>query len=129
MLLPVSGSRARELVALQGFDFLVFNAQHGTIEPRDCEGLVRAAEPRGPAPLVRVPSNQPSVILRFFDTGAVGVRVLLVASAEEAKAAAPSWPVSRAWCEVAQVGLRPAKNSRFGSAVGVSPDAISAFRS
>ena len=28
-----------------------------------------------------------------------------------------------------EVGLRPTKNSRFGSAVGVSPDAISAFRS
>jgi 2-keto-3-deoxy-L-rhamnonate aldolase RhmA len=76
-----------ELVAPQGFDFLVFDAEHGTIEPRDCEGLVRAAELRGPAPLVRVPSNQPSVILRFLDTGAVGVHVPLVASAEEAKAA------------------------------------------
>jgi 4-hydroxy-2-oxoheptanedioate aldolase len=76
-----------ELVALQGFDFLVFDGEHGTIEPRDCEGLVRAAELRGPAPLVRVPSNQPSVLLRFLDTGAVGVHVPLVGSAEEAEAA------------------------------------------
>ena len=76
-----------ELVALQGFDFLVFDGEHGTIEPRDCEGLVRAAELRGPAPLVRVPRNEPSVVLRFLDTGAIGVHVPLVGSAEEARAA------------------------------------------
>jgi len=76
-----------ELLALQGFDFLVFDGEHGTIEPRDCENLVRAAELRGPAPLVRVPANQPSVILRFLDTGAVGVHVPLVESVEEAEAA------------------------------------------
>ncbi len=76
-----------ELLAVQGFDFLVFDAEHGTIEPRDCEGLVRAAELRGPAPLVRVPTNAPHVILRYLDTGAVGVHVPLVGSASEAEAA------------------------------------------
>jgi 4-hydroxy-2-oxoheptanedioate aldolase len=76
-----------ELLALQGFDFLVFDAEHGTIEPRDCEGLVRAAELRGPAPLVRVPANAPHVILRYLDTGAVGVHVPLVGSAADAEAA------------------------------------------
>lgn len=84
-----------ELLALQGFDFLVFDGEHGTIEPRDCEHLVRAAELRGPAPLVRVPANQPPVILRFLDTGAVGVHVPLVGSAEEAEAAVRAvkyWP-------------------------------------
>lgn len=76
-----------ELMALQGFDFLVFDGEHGVLEPRDCEHLVRAAELRGPAPLVRVPANQPHIVLRFLDTGAVGVHVPLVASAEEAEAA------------------------------------------
>jgi 4-hydroxy-2-oxoheptanedioate aldolase len=76
-----------ELLALQGFDFLVLDAEHGTIEPRDAEALVRAAELRGPAPLVRVPANQPHVILRYLDTGAVGVHVPLVSSAAEAEAA------------------------------------------
>ena len=84
-----------ELLALQGFDFLVFDGEHGTIEPRDCENLVRAAELRGPAPLVRVPANEPPVILRFLDTGAVGVHVPLVSSAAEAEAAVRAvkyWP-------------------------------------
>jgi 4-hydroxy-2-oxoheptanedioate aldolase len=76
-----------ELLALQRFDFLVFDGEHGVLEPRDCENLVRAAELRGSAPLVRVPANQPHIILRFLDTGAVGVHVPLVSTAAEAEAA------------------------------------------
>lgn len=76
-----------ELVALQGFDFLVLDAEHGTIDPREAENMVRAAELRGATPLVRVPANRPSVILRFLDTGAQGVHVPLASSAADAEAA------------------------------------------
>ena len=84
-----------ELVALQGFDFVVLDGEHGTMEPRDCENLVRAAEVRGVTPLVRVPANDPPVILRFLDTGALGVHVPLASSPEDADAAVRAvkyWP-------------------------------------
>lgn len=84
-----------ELLALQGFDFLVLDGEHGTMEPRECENLVRAAELRRTTPVVRVPANQAPVILRFMDTGAQGVHVPLVTSAEDADAAVRSvkyWP-------------------------------------
>jgi 4-hydroxy-2-oxoheptanedioate aldolase len=84
-----------ELLALQGFDFLVLDAEHGTVEPRECENMVRAAELRGATPIVRVPANQPPVILRYLDTGAQGVHVPLVADAPQADAAVRSvkyWP-------------------------------------
>jgi 4-hydroxy-2-oxoheptanedioate aldolase len=76
-----------ELVALQGFDFLILDGEHGTLEPRDAENMVRAAELHDVTPVVRVPANQPPVILRFLDTGAQGAQVPLVASAAEAQAA------------------------------------------
>jgi 4-hydroxy-2-oxoheptanedioate aldolase len=76
-----------ELLALQGFDFLVFDGEHGTMEPRECEHMVRAAELHGVTPLVRVPTNAPPTILRFLDTAAQGVHVPLVGNAEEAEAA------------------------------------------
>lgn len=76
-----------ELLAYQGWDFLVMDAEHGTIEPRDCENLVRAAELHGVTPLVRVTTNLPPVILRFLDTGAQGAHVPWVNSPEEADAA------------------------------------------
>jgi 4-hydroxy-2-oxoheptanedioate aldolase len=79
-----------EVLALHGWDFIVFDGEHGTLEPRDCEHLVRAVEGRGGTPLVRVPTNQPPVILRFMDTGPLGLHVPWVNSAAEAEAAVQS---------------------------------------
>jgi 4-hydroxy-2-oxoheptanedioate aldolase len=66
---------------------LLFDAEHSTLDLGDCENLVRAAELRGVTPLVRVPTNQSHVILRFLDTGAQGVQVPMVNSAAEAEMA------------------------------------------
>ena len=46
-----------EYVALLGWDFLVFDAEHGTLSPHQVEDLCRAIEPRGATPLVRVTTN------------------------------------------------------------------------
>jgi 4-hydroxy-2-oxoheptanedioate aldolase len=79
-----------EVLGYQGWDFLVFDGEHGTIEPRDCEQMVRAAELRGTTPIVRVPTNQPATILRFMDTGAHGLHVPWVCNAAEAEAVVQS---------------------------------------
>ncbi len=76
-----------EVLGYQGWDFLVFDGEHGTIEPSDCEQMVRAAELRGVTPIIRVTTNQPWVILRYMDTGAQGLHVPWVNSATEAEAA------------------------------------------
>lgn len=76
-----------EVLAYQPWDFLVFDAEHGTVSPRDCENMVRAAELRGVTPLVRVTTNTPPIILRYLDTGAQGLHVPWVNSAAEAMAA------------------------------------------
>jgi len=76
-----------ELLGFQSWDFLVFDSEHGTIEPRDCENMVRAAELRGVTPIVRVTTNLPPIILRFMDSGAHGLHVPWVNSATEAEAA------------------------------------------
>jgi len=64
-----------EFAAMQGWDFLIFDGEHGTLQPRDVEGLCRAAELRGVTPIARVTTNQPHIILRFMDTGVHGVHV------------------------------------------------------
>jgi 4-hydroxy-2-oxoheptanedioate aldolase len=79
-----------ELLGYQGWDFLVFDGEHGTIDPRDCENMVRAAELRGVTPIVRVTTNQPPIILRFMDTGAQGLHVPWVCSAADAEMAVRS---------------------------------------
>ena len=75
-----------EMLGFQGWDFLVFDGEHGLLEPRDCEHMVRAAELRDVTPIVRVPTNRAPVILRFMDTGAQGAQVPTVNSAAEAEA-------------------------------------------
>lgn len=67
-----------EFLGYQGFDFLAFDAEHGTIEPRDCESLVRAAELRAVTPIVRVPNGERTTLQRFLDTGVQGVHVPVV---------------------------------------------------
>jgi 4-hydroxy-2-oxoheptanedioate aldolase len=79
-----------EFVGYQGYDFIVFDGEHGLVEPRDCEAMTRAAELREVTPIVRVPWNNPSTILRFLDTGVQGVHVPMVQSADDAEAAVSS---------------------------------------
>jgi 4-hydroxy-2-oxoheptanedioate aldolase len=79
-----------EYVAMLGWDFLVFDAEHGSLGPREVEDLCRAVEPRGTTPLVRVTTNDAPTILRFLDTGAHGVHVPWVNSAADAERAVRS---------------------------------------
>jgi 4-hydroxy-2-oxoheptanedioate aldolase len=74
-----------EFIALAGWDFLVFDAEHSTLQPADVADLARAAELRGVTPLARVTTNEPSTILRFLDAGAHGVHVPWVNTAAEAE--------------------------------------------
>lgn len=72
-----------EFMALQGWDFLIFDGEHGTLEPRDVEEHCRAAEVRGVTPIARVTTNQAPVILRYLDTGIHGIHVPWVNSVQE----------------------------------------------
>lgn len=79
-----------EVLGYQGWDFIVFDGEHGTLEPHDCENMVRAAELREVTPIVRVTTNRPHIILRYMDVGAQGLHVPWVNSAAEADAAVRS---------------------------------------
>ena len=79
-----------EYVGMLGWDFLVFDAEHGSLQPREVEDLCRAIEPRDTTPMVRVTTNDAPTILRFLDTGAHGVHVPWVNSAADAERAVRS---------------------------------------
>ena len=84
-----------EYVAMQGWDFMIFDAEHGSIQPADVENLCRAAELRGVTPITRATTNQAHTILRFLDAGSHGVHVPWVNTAEgveQAVAAVKYWP-------------------------------------
>jgi 2-keto-3-deoxy-L-rhamnonate aldolase RhmA len=76
-----------EVLSYLGWDFILFDAEHGTLEPRDCENLARAAELHDVTTLVRVTTNQPHVILRYLDTGIQGAQIPMINSKVEAESA------------------------------------------
>jgi 4-hydroxy-2-oxoheptanedioate aldolase len=79
-----------EVATYHGWDFLIFDGEHGTLEPRECENMVRSAELHDVTAIVRVPVNQPHVILRLMDTGAQGAQVPWVQDAGDAERAVQS---------------------------------------
>ncbi len=75
-----------EICGYSGYDFVMIDAEHGPITPHDAYHMVLAAEVSGTSPLIRVPQNEPSVVLRYMDTGAAGIMVPQINSADEARA-------------------------------------------
>jgi 4-hydroxy-2-oxoheptanedioate aldolase len=102
-----------ELCALAAFDFVMFDCEHGPMSVETVEGLVRAAEAAGITPLARVPHNEPSTILRFLDTGLLGVMVPHIETADDARAAvqAIKYP------PVGERGLAGVRANDFGAKV------------
>lgn len=63
------------VLAASGLDFVVIDMEHGPISYETAEDMVRAADVGGCTPLIRVPRNDESDILRALDIGAHGVIV------------------------------------------------------
>jgi len=87
---PIIGFTSPQLVEICGrigFDFVFIDCEHGAISVDGCEEMLRAAELVSIPTIVRVPGNDPHVILRYLDAGATGIQVPHVKSKAEAIAA------------------------------------------
>jgi len=76
-----------EVYGALGFDWVFIDCEHGVMSESEVENMVRAAEAYGITPVVRVPRNSASVILRFLDLGAMGIVVPHINSVEDAQRA------------------------------------------
>jgi 4-hydroxy-2-oxoheptanedioate aldolase len=103
-----------EMLGYYGWDFIMFDGEHSTITPRDCEQLARAAELQNVTPLVRVTTNQQPVILRFMDTGVMGAMVPMVNNVTDAEAAVRSIK----YAPRGQRGLAGVRAAAFGQVPG-----------
>jgi len=88
-----------ELVAGLPYDYAIVDLQHGVTTFTELPSLAQAMRAAGNAPLVRVPWKDPAQIMRAIDSGAYGVVVPMVSSADEAKAAVSA-------CRFPPVGVR-----------------------
>lgn len=75
------------LLAAAGVEFFFIDTEHSTTSYSQIQALCRTARGAGLIPLVRVTQNEPSLISRALDVGAMGIIVPRVHSASEARAA------------------------------------------
>lgn len=86
--LSIPSSYSAEIMAHQGFDYLCVDIQHGIVDYADAVGMLTAISTTATMPFVRVPWNEPGIIGRVLDAGALGVIIPMVNTAAEARAAA-----------------------------------------
>lgn len=76
-----------DMLGAAGLDFTIVDCEHGAFDLAQAEGLFRACDAAGIAPLARAPMLDPGWIARALDAGAEAVVVPGLASAEAARAA------------------------------------------
>lgn len=85
--LSVNNTFTAEVMARQGFDALCIDLQHGANTMGDLIPMLQAVSQTDTVPVVRVPWNDPSTLMKALDYGAYGVIVPLVNNAADAAAA------------------------------------------
>ncbi|MCM8732282.1 HpcH/HpaI aldolase/citrate lyase family protein [Hephaestia sp. GCM10023244] len=85
-----------ELFGLAGFDFLIIDAEHGTYTHAGIENIIRTCELMGMSSVVRTPDASEAHILHVLDSGASGIQVPSLKTADEVRDAirkAKYWPL------------------------------------
>ena len=75
-----------EMIGELNFDWVMLDAEHGSITADNIGPMIMAAEIRGLTPIVRPENNDPSVINKYLDRGAMGVQVPHINTADDARA-------------------------------------------
>jgi 4-hydroxy-2-oxoheptanedioate aldolase len=85
--LTIPSAYSAEVMAHQGFDWLCIDMQHGALDYQMCVAMMTAISTTDTIPLVRVPWNDPAIIMKVLDAGAYGVVVPLINTRADAEAA------------------------------------------
>ncbi len=85
--LSVPSPVTAEIMARIGFDWLVIDLQHGLIDYRDALAMLQAISNTATVPIARVPWNEPGIIGKVLDAGALGVIVPMIETVEDVERA------------------------------------------
>jgi 2-keto-3-deoxy-L-rhamnonate aldolase RhmA len=88
-----------EFLADSGFDFILFDTQHSSVEIKELQPKLQAMRGKKAIPIVRVGENRQDQICYALDIGAKGIIVPMVNSKEEAINMVN-------WCKYPPVGVR-----------------------
>ena len=87
MFAMLDGAAGARILAHLGYDFIVFDLQHGAVDLRGIEAALAGVKGTDCTPIARVAARRPDQIEWVLDLGAQGVVVPMVNSAEEARLA------------------------------------------
>jgi 4-hydroxy-2-oxoheptanedioate aldolase len=84
--LAIPTAFSAEVMAQAGWDSLTVDMQHGVQDYLSAIACFQGMQPHGVTPLVRVPWNEPGIIGKVLDAGALGVICPMVNTRDEASA-------------------------------------------
>lgn len=105
-----------EMAGRLGFDWVLIDCEHGSINRETVELMAMAAQAGGTTPIVRPATNGPDAILQALETGALGVQVPHVGSAGQARGAVEAVKYHPLGSRGLAAGTRPAGYGFGGSA-------------
>jgi 2-dehydro-3-deoxyglucarate aldolase/4-hydroxy-2-oxoheptanedioate aldolase len=85
LVLEFATTGIARIAAAAGADFILFDMEHTGWSMETVRGLLASARGADIVPLVRVPATEYHFIARVLDTGAMGLMVPMVESAEQAR--------------------------------------------
>ncbi len=85
--LTIPSAYSAEIVAHAGYDWACVDMQHGHIDYQVAVTMLLALSTTDTMPFVRVPWNEPGIIGKVLDAGAMGVIIPMTNSAGETRAA------------------------------------------
>jgi 4-hydroxy-2-oxoheptanedioate aldolase len=83
--LAIPSGFAAETMAHQGWDSLTIDMQHGVIDYQAAVHMLTAISTTNTVPVVRVPWNEPGILMKMLDAGAYALICPMVNSREDAE--------------------------------------------
>jgi 4-hydroxy-2-oxoheptanedioate aldolase len=109
--LAIPNAFSAEMYSRCGWDSVTVDMQHGVQDYLSCVACFQGIQPSGAVPMVRVPWNEPGIIGKVLDAGAMGVICPMVNTPEEARALVQ-------YCKYPPAGTRsngPIRAGAYGS--------------
>jgi 4-hydroxy-2-oxoheptanedioate aldolase len=82
--LSIGSTMTAEIMASQSYDSVTIDLQHGALDYRDALQMMQAMRGSDVTPMVRVPWNEPGIIMKALDAGAHGIICPMINTADEA---------------------------------------------
>lgn len=83
--LSIGNPFTAEIMSKQGYDFLTVDLQHGALGYAEALTMLQVIAASPVTPMVRVPSNEPGIIMKCLDAGAQAVICPMVNTVKEAE--------------------------------------------